>query len=37
MTREVNGAVGVAVSLVSDDKKVREFELFADVELNKEL
>jgi hypothetical protein len=32
---EVNGAVGVAVSLVSDDKKVRESELFADVELNK--
>jgi len=32
---EVNGAVGVAVSVVNDDKKVRESELFADVELNK--
>ncbi|HZR26280.1 MAG TPA: hypothetical protein VFA59_21975, partial [Vicinamibacterales bacterium] len=32
---ELAGAVGVAVSLVNDDKKVRESELFADVEANK--
>jgi len=32
---EVAGALGVAISLVNADKKVRESELFADVELNK--
>ena len=32
---ELAGAVGVAVSLVSDDKKVRESELFVDIEANK--
>lgn len=32
---ELAGAVGVALSLVTDDKKVREHQLFADVELNK--
>lgn len=32
---ELAGAVGIALSLVNDDKKVREHELFADVELNK--
>ncbi len=34
---ELAGAVGVAISLVSDDKKVRESELFADVEANRYL
>ncbi len=34
---ELAGAVGVAVSLVNDDKKVRESELFADVEANRYL
>ena len=34
---ELAGAVGVALSLVSDDDKVREHQLFADVELNKYL
>ena len=34
---ELNGAVGVALSLVTDDKKVREHELFADIEANKYL
>jgi len=32
---ELAGALGVALSLVTDDKKVREHQLFADVELNK--
>ncbi len=32
---ELAGAVGVAISLVTDDNKVRENEVFADVELNK--
>ena len=32
---ELAGAVGVALSLVTDDKKVREHQIFADVELNK--
>jgi len=32
---ELAGAVGVALSLVTDDKEVREHQLFADVELNK--
>jgi len=34
---ELAGAVGVAFSLVTDDKKVREHELLADVEVNKYL
>ena len=34
---ELAGAVGVAISLVSDDKKVRESEVFVDVEANKYL
>lgn len=34
---EVNGAVGLALSLVSDDDKVREHAVFADLELNKYL
>jgi hypothetical protein len=34
---ELAGALGVAISLVNDDKKVRESELFADVEANKYL
>ena len=34
---ELAGAVGVAISLVTDDKKVRESELFADVEVNRYL
>jgi len=32
---EVAGAVGVALSLVNDDNKVREHAVFADLELNK--
>ena len=32
---ELAGAMGVALSLVTDDKEVREHQLFADVELNK--
>lgn len=32
---ELAGGLGVALSLVNDDKKVREHEVFADVELNK--
>ncbi len=32
---ELAGALGVAISLVNDNKKVRESELFADVEANK--
>ena len=32
---EVNGAVGLALSLVNDDNKVREHAVFADLELNK--
>jgi len=32
---ELAGAVGVGISLVNDDKKVRESELFADVEANR--
>ena len=34
---ELAGAVGVALSLVNDDNKVRQHQLFADVELNKYL
>jgi hypothetical protein len=34
---EVAGAVGVAISLVTDDQKVKESELFVDVELNRYL
>ena len=34
---ELAGALGVAISLVNDDKKVRESELFFDVEANKYL
>jgi hypothetical protein len=34
---ELAGDLGVAISLVSDDKKVRESELFADVEVNRYL
>jgi len=34
---ELAGAAGVALSLVTDDKKVREHEVFADVEVNKYL
>jgi hypothetical protein len=34
---EVAGAVGVAVSLVTDDEKVKEHQLFADIEANKYL
>jgi hypothetical protein len=34
---EVAGAVGVAVSLVTDDKKVKESELFVDGEVNRYL
>lgn len=32
---ELNGAVGLGLSLVSDDDKVREHAVFADLELNK--
>ena len=32
---ELNGAVGVGLSLVSDDDKVRKHAIFADLELNK--
>ena len=31
----MNGAIGLGLSLVSDDDKVREHALFADFELNK--
>ncbi len=34
---ELAGAVGVGISLVSDDKKVKESELFVDAEVNKYL
>jgi hypothetical protein len=34
---ELAGAAGVAISLVNDDKKVREHEVLADVEVNKYL
>jgi len=34
---EVAGALGVAISLVNDDQKVRESELFVDAEVNKYL
>lgn len=34
---EVAGAVGIALSLVSGDDKVREHQLFADVEVNKHM
>ena len=34
---ELAGALGVALSLVSDDDKVRDHQLFADLELNKYL
>jgi hypothetical protein len=34
---ELAGSLGVALSLVSDDNKVREHQLFADLELNKYL
>ena len=34
---ELAGALGVAISLVNDAKKVREHEMFADVEANKYL
>ncbi len=34
---EVAGAIGLAISLVNSDTKVREHELFADVEVNKYL
>ena len=34
---EVAGAVGVAFSIVNDDKKVREHEVLADIEANKYL
>ena len=32
---ELAGALGVALSLITDDKEVREHQIFADVELNK--
>ena len=34
---ELAGAAGIAISLVTDDKKVREHEVLADVEVNKYL